>query len=184
MIYLEGSEEDKKKNNTENQEKPHKNGKHERKEEVKADSEDLNDRLLRLAAEFDNYKKRTAREIDASKGLGRAEVIAKLLPVIDEFELALDSMDKNDDRSKGVALIYSNFIGILKGFGLKEITTSGAFDPYKHEIMLVREADQPEGTILEVIRKGYLLNDIMLRPASVMVSKKHDTKEQENENKE
>ena len=138
---------------------------------------ELRDRLLRLAAEFDNYKKRVAKDIDESKSRGNAEVIIKLLPTVDEFEIALTSMDSSTEHTKGVALVFSNFMSALKGFGLKEIDVKGAFDPYKHEIMLVKESNKEEGTILEVVRKGYTLNGIMLRPASVIVSKYANEKE-------
>ncbi len=131
--------------------------------------ESVRERLLRLAAEFDNYKKRVAKEIDASKGMGRAEAVAKILPNMDEFDLAIAAMGKGDGE-RGMLLVYSNFTNTLKGLGLREIETTGTFDPYKHEIMLTRASDKKEGTILEVVRKGYTLNGIMLRPASVIVS--------------
>ncbi|MDE1851425.1 MAG: nucleotide exchange factor GrpE [Candidatus Micrarchaeota archaeon] len=131
---------------------------------------EVKDRLLRLAAEFDNYKKRVAKESESARSIGKAEAIAKLLPTLDEFELAMESM-KGDENSKGIALIFSNFMDALKSLGLKEIESNGRFDPYRHEIMLAKESEKSEGTIIEVIRKGYMLNEIMLRPASVIVSK-------------
>src|SRR5271166_3719664 len=82
---------------------------------------ELKDRLLRLAAEFDNYKKRVAKDIDNSKEMGRADVITKLLPSLDEFELAIDSLDKKDEHVKGISLVYGNMMNTLKGFGLREI---------------------------------------------------------------
>ncbi|MDE1822844.1 MAG: nucleotide exchange factor GrpE [Candidatus Micrarchaeota archaeon] len=158
----EGKEEDNSKN-----EDVKKNGKEKEEQE---DAAAVKDRLLRLAAEFDNYKKRVAKESESARSIGKAEAITKLLPTLDEFELAIESM-KNDEGSRGVALIFSNFMSSLKSLGLKEIDADGNFDPYKHEIMLAKESEKPEGTIIEVIRKGYMLNDIMLRPASVMISK-------------
>ena len=131
--------------------------------------ESVRDRLLRLAAEFDNYKKRVAKEIDASKNIGKAEAVAKILPNLDEFGLAIAAIGKGSNE-KGILLVYSNLTGTLKGLGLKEIGTDGVFDPNVHEIMLVQASDKKEGTILEVVRKGYTLNGIMLRPASVIVS--------------
>jgi molecular chaperone GrpE len=132
---------------------------------------ELKERLLRMAAEFDNYKKRVAKEIDASKTLGKIELLKKILPTLDEFELAMVAMGKDGEHSKGIELVYSNFVGTLRSAGLKEIEVDGAFDPYRHEIMLARESDKKEGTIVEVIRKGYTFNDIVVRPASVIVSK-------------
>lgn len=132
---------------------------------------EIRDRLLRLAAEFDNYKKRVAKEMDGAKDVGKADAISRLLPTLDEFELALGSFGKQDEHMKGMELIFSNFISALKGLGLKEIDVGGRFDPYKHEIVLNRESSMPDGEILEVVRKGYVLNNIMLRPASVIISK-------------
>ncbi len=156
-----------------------------KKKEEPDDPGQLKDRLLRLAAEFDNYKKRSARELDNAKNVGKAEAVTKLLPTVDEFELAMASLGGKSE-TKGIELVFTNFKGVLKAMGLKEIETDGAFDPYKHEIVLTRESDKKEGTILEVLRKGYVLNGIMLRPASVIVSssrtgdeeKKEETKEE------
>ncbi|MCL4364730.1 MAG: nucleotide exchange factor GrpE [Candidatus Marsarchaeota archaeon] len=132
---------------------------------------EVKDRLLRLAAEFDNYKKRVAKDMDGAKDIGRADTIARLLPTLDEFELALGSSDRKDEHMKGIELVFSNFVSALKGQGLREIEVDGRFDPYRHEIVLSRDSDRPEGEILEVIRKGYMLNNIMLRPASVIISR-------------
>ncbi|MEM3227510.1 MAG: nucleotide exchange factor GrpE [Candidatus Micrarchaeaceae archaeon] len=140
-------------------------------ESSKEDKEkEENERFLRLAAEFDNYKKRTAKEIIAAKEIGRAELIKKLLPTLDEFEIAINSMPAGEAK-KGIELIYSNFVEALKGEGLKEIEVKGAFDPYKHEIVMVKEDGAKDGTILEVVRKGYVLGDLVLRPASVVIAK-------------
>ena len=149
--------------------------------EEPSESDALKDRILRMAAEFDNYKKRVAKEIEGSKEAGKAEVITKLLPAVDEFELALDALGKEDEHRKGIALIYSNLMGTLKNCGLHEIESHGKFDPYKHEIVLTRESKEEDGMIIEVIRKGYMLNNIMLRPASVIVSRKETGKEENGE---
>ncbi|MDE1827749.1 MAG: nucleotide exchange factor GrpE [Candidatus Micrarchaeota archaeon] len=136
------------------------------------ESEELKDRLLRLAAEFDNYKKRTGKEIDASKNLGKAELLKKLLPTLDEFELAISSMDSSkNDALKGMKLVYSNFSDALKAEGLQEMDAKGKADPYRHEVVMAKESEEEEGTILEVVRKGYMFKDLMIRPASVIVSK-------------
>ena len=142
---------------------------------------DLKDRMLRLAAEFDNYKKRVAKDLNASSDKGKAEIIAKLLPVIDEFELAISSMDIKQEHAKGISLIYSNFISTLKSAGLRVLEVSGKYDPYKQEIVLAEESDDEDGTILEVVRKGYAFNEIMLRPASVIVAKKRHAEQTKNE---
>ncbi|EQD50862.1 GrpE protein, partial [mine drainage metagenome] len=122
---------------------------------------DLKDRMLRLAAEFDNYKKRVAKDLNASSDKGKAEIIAKLLPVIDEFELAISNMDIKQEHAKGISLIYSNFISTLKSAGLRALEVSGRYDPYKQEILLAEESNEEDGTILEVVRKGYAFNEII-----------------------
>lgn len=134
-------------------------------------SEELRERLLRLAAEFDNYKKRTLKQMEGAKDMGKAEIMAKLLPTLDEFELALSSKSSDGDHYKGMELVFSNLMNALKSCGLSQISSTGKFDPYRHEILLAKESEKPEGTILEVVRKGYMLNNMMLRPASVIVSK-------------
>lgn len=144
---------------------------------------ELRDKLLRMAAEFDNYRKRVAKDIDSSKEAGRADVIARLLPTVDEFELALGSFNKDDEHVKGIALIYSNLMSTLKGFGLSEIKVDGKFDPYRHETVMAAESDRPEGEIIEVVRKGYMLNDIMIRPASVIVAKSPKADQQDEDGK-
>jgi molecular chaperone GrpE len=136
--------------------------------------EEMKERLLRLAAEFDNYKKRARNDIDAAKGIGKAEIMKELLPVLDEFELALMSVRSDSDKTlvKGVEMIYSNLLDVLKKDGLSELKAEGTFDPYKHEIIMVRVDQQKKpGTILEVTKKGYAANGVLLRPASVIISK-------------
>ncbi|MDE1825160.1 MAG: nucleotide exchange factor GrpE, partial [Candidatus Micrarchaeota archaeon] len=133
---------------------------------------ELRDRLLRLAAEFDNYKKRTAREIDTAKSLGKAEVMKKMLPTLDEFELAISAINGNAmESAKGIEMVYTNLLDALKSEGLQKLDANGISDPYKHEVVVARESDRAEGTILEVVRSGYVLNGMLIRPASVIVSK-------------
>ncbi len=145
-------------------------------------AQELKEKLLRAIAEFDNYKKRTRQEIDNAKKVGKAELIKSLLPIIDEFELAIIAADKNagehgsdgaaSDVARGIKMVYSNMMEVLKKEGLSEIDTKGKFDPYKHEIMLVKESNVDDGSIIEVVKKGYMYGEIMLRPASVIISKK------------
>ncbi len=143
------------------------------------DQADMKERMLRLAAEFDNYKKRTRSDIEKAKDAGKAEMLNGILPVLDEFELALLSIGTMQDKSvvKGIEMVYSNFLDALKKDGVKEVPAVGAFDPYKHEIVMSRPdgKDKP-GTILEVIKKGYMINGVLLRPASVIVAKEEEDK--------
>ncbi len=150
------------------------------KTENKDEALELKDRLLRLAAEFDNYKKRTSKDVENSKILGKIEFASKILPIVDEFELAIDAMKINSESEKGVAMVFSNLIEALKKEGIKEIDAKGQFDPYKHEIMLSKNSDLPHGTIIQIVRKGYTINGIMIRPVSVIISNgEKDTQEKE-----
>jgi molecular chaperone GrpE len=155
----------------------------EKKEPQNSEKElsEVKDRLLRLASEFDNYKKRSAKDVDAAKSLGKAELIKQLLPTLDEFELALCALNGSEsDKShaKGVELVFSNVVGTLKSAGLKEVEAKGKYDPYRHEIVMAKESKEPEGMILEVVRKGYTLNDALLRPSAVIVSKGNVSKQE------
>ncbi len=131
------------------------------------------EQMLRLAAEFDNYKKRMKNEMDRAKGIGKAELAERMLPILDEFELALIAANGSGDKAvaKGMELVYSNFKDVLTREGLREIPAEGAVDPYRHEAIMVKESDKRPGTILEVVKKGYMFGDILLRPAAVIVAK-------------
>lgn len=146
------------------------------------DYNELKEKFLRVAAEFDNYKKRTAQDVENAKNLGKAEMLKSLLNVIDEFDLTFAAAIKSQDKnlSKGIELLYSNFTDALKKQGLKEIETNGTFDPYKHEIIMMEEDKSKDGTIISVVKKGYTFNDKLLRAAHVIVSKHQ---EQENNSK-
>ena len=143
----------------------------------------LKEQVLRLAAEFDNYKKRIKGDIDGAKGMGRAELMKDLLPIIDEFELALMALNRSDDKNlaKGVEMLYSNLTDILKKDGLAEIPCTGVFDPYRHEIVMAMESKEKAGTIIEVVKKGYMFGSTLLRPASVIVAKDADDKKTDEE---
>lgn len=129
--------------------------------------------MLRLAAEFDNYKKKAKKDVEISEKLGKAALIKNLLPVVDEFELSMLALNgsKENNLAKGIEMLYSNLMDVLKKEGLKEIETAGIFDPYKHEIIMVKESDKKDGTILEIVKKGYLFGDKLLRPAAVIIAK-------------
>ena len=101
-----------------------------------------------------------------------------MLPVVDEFQLAILAIDKAGDRDmlKGITMLYSNFMDTLKRNGLSEVNCEGRSDPFRHEIVMVMESKKKEGTILEVVKKGYMFDDMMLRPASVIVAKDSKTK--------
>lgn len=148
----------------------------------KKEYDELKERMLRIAAEFDNYKKRVKKDIDDAERTGKASLISNILPVIDEFELAIMAMNGSKDSGvivKGIEMLYSNLMDRLEKEGLKAVEVGKLFDPYKHEIMMVKETDKEDGTIIEVVKKGYMFNDRLLRPASVIVSKSRNGNDSE-----
>jgi molecular chaperone GrpE len=139
-------------------------------------TKELEDRLLRLAAEFDNYKKRMAKEFGYLIKNANENLILQLLDTLNNFQRALDSAKTSDDYEsfhKGVELIYNHLKEILTKEGLKEIEALGKpFDPNFHEAVTQTESDEhDEGIIIEEISKGYMLNDRLLRASKVVVSK-------------
>lgn len=132
-------------------------------------------RYLRLAAEYDNYRKRTLREkADLTKMAG-ADIITGLLPVVDDLDRAVDAMDNVTDidaMKKGIELIYGKFKDFLSRKGVKEIKATGAeFDTDLHEAVtkIPAPAEKDKGKIVDVIEKGYLMNDTVIRYAKVVV---------------
>jgi len=139
------------------------------------------ERLLRTTADFDNFKKRAARERIEAIQYANVSLLQKLLPVLDNFEMALaatQSEIKKDDKSAslqaGILMIQSQLKNALIEAGLEEIDATGkAFDTSLHEAISQQEtADVPEGNVVQQVRKGYKLKDRLLRPAAVIVAKK------------
>lgn len=137
------------------------------------------DRLLRATADFENYKKRVAREKQEAVTYANVTLLQKLLPVLDNFEMALAAAGSAPDGAAqslqaGVAMIASQLRGALAEAGLEEIEAAGKpFDPNFHEAVAQHDsADVPEGHVLQQLRKGYKLRDRLLRPASVIVARK------------
>ncbi|OJI07515.1 HSP-70 cofactor [Candidatus Micrarchaeum sp.] len=151
----------------------------------KSEYEELKERVLRMAAEFDNYKKRSAADVANAKNVGKAEMLKRMLPVLDEFELAMISSAKSQDEnlSKGVKMVYANLMDALKAEGLSELEPSGKYDPYTDEIIMAKETDKDPGTVLEVLKKGYKMNGILVRPASVIISKEPNGAQKDTGNK-
>lgn len=145
---------------------------------------ELTDTLQRTQAEFENYKKRVDKEKQEFVKYSKAELIQKLLPIIDTFEIALKSTDDKEKFVKGMEIVYAQLISSLHAEGLKPIEALGKkFDPYLHEVMLKEKSEKDEGTVLEELQKGYMLNDKVLRHSKVKVSEKEvkKTKEKSNE---
>jgi len=136
------------------------------------------ERLLRTAADFDNFKKRAARERQEATQAATVALLQKLLPVLDHFEMAQSAAqtaggDKLASLQTGIEMIQQQLKGILVETGLEEIDATGKiFDPTLHEAVSQREtADAPEGQVVQQIRKGYKLRDRLLRPAAVIVAR-------------
>lgn len=144
---------------------------------VEDETAQLKDKLLRLTAEFDNFRKRSAREKEEYRKFAVEQVIMDLLEVYDNFERAIGSAKQTDDISSvitGVEMVFKQFTGILEKEGLQKIECVGnEFDPYLHEaIMHVDHPDHDENTVVDVCKPGYCLHTKVIRPAMVTVSKK------------
>jgi len=133
---------------------------------------ELTNGLQRLQAEFENYKKRVEKEKFAFIQFANEELIVRILPIIDSFELALQNTNSHEEFVKGVKLIYTQLFSMLESLGVKKINAQGSrFDPYKHEVLTQEKSDKEEGTIIEELQKGYLLGDKVIRHAKVKISK-------------
>ncbi len=137
--------------------------------------DELNDKYMRLYSEFDNYRKRTAKErIELQKSASR-EVILDTLPVVDDLERAIQSFEEHqlsDEAKKGIELIYNKLINILRQKGLKEIEAMGQpFDTDFHEAItnIPAPSKKMKGKIMDVVQKGYTLNGKVIRYAKVVV---------------
>jgi molecular chaperone GrpE len=148
--------------------------------EARREIAELRDRELRKVAEFENFKKRTEREKSDYFRFALGDFFRDLLPVLDNFERALDHAPaaEDDEYRQGIELIYRQFSDALKKRGLTEVPTSGGFDPNVHEAVAREETAGVEpNTIVAVLQKGYYLNDRLLRPAFVKVAiAPHDEK--------
>ena len=131
------------------------------------------DSYLRLAADFDNYRKRVAREQAELSQRANERLLNELLPVLDDLERALEAAAEHEEAKleEGVRLVHRSFASLLERYGLTEIATEGAFDPHVHEALLAQPGDGAEqGAVLQVLQKGYRLGDRVLRPARVIVA--------------
>jgi len=145
-------------------------------EEKEKEIKEHYDRLLRVAADFDNYKKRAAKEKEEWTKFANEDLIKGILPFIDNLERAVNHSEKTEDfRSlvEGIKLTLQQLLNTLNKFGVSPIESLGKpFDPAVHQAMLLVETDQHEpNQVVEEFQKGYLLNDRLLRPATVSVSK-------------
>jgi len=130
------------------------------------------DRYLRTLADFDNYRKRADREKQDFFKYALAGALRDLLPVLDNFDRALDHAEEGDEFHRGVSLIYKQFFDVLTKHGVRVIDEANVrFDPNIHEAVVREEnASVPSHTVVQVLQKGYFLHDRLLRPAMVKVA--------------
>lgn len=147
-------------------------------EEVVADVDPLQKELdeikelhLRTLAEYDNFRKRSQKEKESIYSNTAIDILNKVLPVIDNFERALDAQTSDESYKKGFEMIFNQFKNILESLGVKEIPAQGQiFDPeYHNAIILIEDENLDSNTVAEVVQKGYMLNDKVLRHAMVKV---------------
>jgi molecular chaperone GrpE len=135
------------------------------------------DRVLRLSAEFENYKKRKQRESDEFKKFANETIFKQMLTVVDNLERAISSTKENPNDNillEGVKLTYKEILKLFETFNVKVVEAENQlFDPNFHQAVTQEETnDFPENTVTKVLQKGYLLHDRLIRPAMVIVSKK------------
>ena len=148
-----------------------------------AKADDNWERLLRVTADFENFKKRAARERTEAAQYANASLLQKLIPILDNFDMAQSAAqtaqgDKLASLQTGIAMIQQQFKSALTESGLEEVDASGKpFDPTYHEAVSQQETDTvPEGYVVQQIRKGYKLRERLLRPAAVIVAKQPEKK--------
>jgi len=128
--------------------------------------------LQRLKADFDNYRKRAARDQEALVARAHERLVAELLPILDDLGRALEAAEEHEEAKleEGVRLVQRNLADALRREGLEEIPVDGSFDPHVHEALLSQPSEQEEGAVIDVVQKGYKLGDKVMRPARVVVS--------------
>jgi molecular chaperone GrpE len=141
-------------------------------EQIAKERDEYLDTLQRLKAEFDNYRKRVARDQGELVARASERVVKQLLPVLDDLERTLEAAASHDEGKleDGVRLVHRALADTLAKEGLVEIATDGAFDPHTQEALLSQPSGEVEGTVIQVLQKGYRLGDHVLRPARVVVS--------------
>ena len=140
-------------------------------EDVELRNRDLFTRLQYAQADLENVRKRAEREIVDAVRFANERLLGSLLPVIDQFDAAAASVEAAS--ATGLGMVRDHLLKVLREAGLEEVPTDGAFDPYVHEAVgRVNDAALPEGSIVEVVQKGYRFNFRLLRPAKVIVVRK------------
>ena len=141
-------------------------------EALAAERDGYLDQLKRVAADFENYRKRTARDQQSLATRAAERLVRELLPVLEDLERALQAAEEHEEAKleEGVRLVHRQLAEALRKEGLEEISTDGKFDPHVHEALLSQPSEAEAGTVVEVVQKGYRLGDRVLRPARVVVA--------------
>jgi molecular chaperone GrpE len=133
---------------------------------------ELEDKLLRVAADFENYKKRVAREREEYVAHANERLVKELLPILDDLERALDAVGQHEEATveEGLRLVHRSLAALLEKNGVREISTEGKVDPHVHEALLSQPSEEEEGSVIDVVQKGYTLADRVVRPARVVIA--------------
>ena len=144
----------------------------ERLAEVEREREEYLNDLKRVAADFENYRKRVARDQEGLVARAHERLVKELLPVLDDLERALEAAAQHEEAKleEGVRLVHRELVEALAREGLVEVETDGQFDPHVHEALVSQPSEREDGSVIEVLQKGYRLGDRVLRPARVVVS--------------
>jgi molecular chaperone GrpE len=142
-------------------------------EAVTAERDEYLDLLQRVKADFENYRKRSAREQERLVAHAHERLVRELLPILDDLERALEAAERHEEAKlvEGVQLVEQSLRRALAKEGLAEIEAEGAFDPHVHEALLTKPGNGAEpGSVLEVVQRGYRVGDRVVRPAKVIVA--------------
>lgn len=152
--------------------------------ELEAKLKEAEDKILRTHAEYDNYRKRSFRELTDARAYTKSDTLIPILNVFDHFKMAVDAAEQSDDMNvirEGMKMINTEFAKAMEDFGLKEINAMGEkFDANIHEAVAKEPSQEEEDTIIKQWRCGYKLGDKLLRPATVVVSSGSEEPEEEN----
>jgi len=148
-------------------------------EDLRRERDELVDTVQRVQAEFDNYRKRAARDQQSLVARAHERLMRELLPVLDDLERTLEAVEAHEGAKleEGVALVARSFAEALRREGLEEVSTEGKFDPHVHEALLSQPSEADEGSVIEVLQKGYRLGDRVLRPARVVIAGPKDARQ-------
>ena len=139
---------------------------------VSKERDEYLDALQRLKAEFDNYRKRVAGAPPERAARAHERLVKELVPILDDLERALEAVAEHEEAQleEGVRLVHRSLGDLLTREGLTEVQTEGKFDPHTQEALLSQPSDEEEGSVIQVLQKGYSLGDRVLRPARVVIS--------------